>query len=178
MMHSRMHAQDLMVPWTIRSNELGARPLSLDRGLVLFQAAWSSQGALQPFSRGDILAMGPFFEYVLVGADREVVHQNEYGDFMLVQLTGVIAVERANAAGAPVRMAQTHIGDVIGEMSLMDQGERFSTCVTLTPCDLAVLTYDGLEQLMRHQPHLAARMLLVLARKLSVRLRSISAKMH
>lgn len=178
MVDGRMTAQELVIPWRVRAQELGARSLALGRGVVLLQAAWSYQGPNQPFSHEELLVMGPFFEYYSLAADLQIVHQSEYGDFMLVQLTGVIAVERAQTAGPPVRMAQTSIGDVIGEMSLLDQGQRFSSCVTLTPCDVAVLTRAGLERMLAEQPLMAANVLLMLARKLSIRLRSISAKIR
>lgn len=174
----RVTAQELVIPWSVRAQELGARSLTLGRGVVMLQAAWSYQGPNQPFSREELLVLGPFFEYCSLGPDLEVVHQSEYGDYMLIQLTGVIAVERAQAAGPAVRMAQTNIGDVIGEMSLLDQGQRFSSCVTLTPCDVAVLTRAGLDRMLAEQPQLAANVLLMLARKLSIRLRSISAKIR
>lgn len=174
----RMTAQELVIPWQVRAQELGARSLAVGRGVMLLQAAWSYQGPNQPFSREELMVMGPFFEYYALGPDQQVVHQSEYGDYMLVQLTGVIAVERAQTAGPPLRMAQTNVGDVIGEMSLLDQGQRFSSCVTLTPCDVAVLTREGLERMLAEQPLMAANVLLMLARKLSIRLRLISAKIR
>ncbi|MDH5858773.1 Crp/Fnr family transcriptional regulator [Lampropedia aestuarii] len=178
MVDGRMTAQELVIPWRVRAQELGARSLALGRGVALLQEAWSYQGPNQPFGREELLVMGPFFEYYALAAGLHIVHQSEYGDYMLVQLTGVIAVERAQTAGPPVRMAQTNIGDVIGEMSLLDQGQRFSSCVTLTPCDVAVLTRAGLERMLAEQPLMAANVLLMLARKLSIRLRSISAKIR
>lgn len=174
----RLTAQDMIIPWSVRAQEVAARSISIGKGVAMLQAAWSYQGPNQPFSREELLVIGPYFDYCSVGPDHQLVHQSEYGDFMLVQLTGVIAVERVQAASAPVRMAQTSIGDVIGEMSLLDQGQRFSSCLTLTPCDLAVLTREGLDRMLAEHPHLAAKVLLALARKLSVRLRLISAKIR
>lgn len=173
----RMTAQELVVPWSVRAQEIGARMISMGKGVAMLQAAWSYQGPNQVFSREDLMAIGSFFEYYALGPKHLVVHQNEYGDYMLIQLTGVIAVERAQAGRPPARMAQTNIGDVLGEMSLLDQGLRFSSCITLTPCDVAVLTRDGLDRMLHEQPHLAAKILQSLARKLSIRLRSISARM-
>ncbi|WP_052754961.1 cyclic nucleotide-binding domain-containing protein [Lampropedia cohaerens] len=167
-----------VVPWQRRARSLGARPLRPERGLALLQAAWSHQGPSQPFGRDDMAALAPFLQFQQVPAEREVVQQGEYGDFMLVQLSGVMGVERQGADGAPQRMAETHVGDFIGEMSLLDQGQRFSSCVTLTTCDLAVLTREGLDGMLHNQPQLAARLVMLLARKLSVRLRAVSASLR
>lgn len=167
-----------IVPWERRARSLGARTLRADKGLALLQAAWAHQGPAQPFGREEVAALAPFFQFLQVPAEREVVQQGEYGDFMLVQLSGVMGVERQGADGAPQRMAETHVGDFIGEMSLLDQGQRFSSCVTLTTCDLAVLTREGLDGMLHNQPQLAARLVMLLARKLSVRLRAVSATLR
>lgn len=167
----------LVVPWQTRADNLGAKRLGRDRGVMLLQTAWAHQGPNQPFNRQELSALGMFWDYFHVAADREVIQQGEYGDYMLVQLTGAMAVERLDAAGKNMRLAETSVGDLIGEMSLLDHGLRFSSCVSLTPCDLAVLTREGLEEMLHNQPQLAARLILVLARKLSIRLRSLSAKL-
>lgn len=168
----------LIVPWETRAANLGAKRLSRDRGVTLLQSAWGHQGPNQPFSRQELGVLGMYWEYFSLGADREVIQQDEYGNYMLVQLTGVMAVERVDAEGASIRMAETSVGDMIGEMSLLDHGLRFSSCVTLTSCELAVLTHEGLDEMLHNQPQLAARLLLLLARKLSVRLRAVSSKVQ
>ncbi|MDO4725504.1 MAG: cyclic nucleotide-binding domain-containing protein [Comamonadaceae bacterium] len=167
----------VIVPWSARAQELGARRIGQERGIGLLQAAWARQSPSQPFNRQELALLGGFFEYHSLPADREIIQQDEYGDYMMVQLNGVMAVERAGPNGQPVRMAETHVGDLIGEMSLLDQGLRFSSCVSLTPCELAVLTRDGLDEMMHNQAQLAARLVLLLARKLSVRLRAVSSKL-
>lgn len=168
----------LIVPWETRVANLGGKRLGRDRGITLLQTAWCRQGPDQPFNRQELATLGMFWDYFSVAADREVIQQDEYGDYMLVQLAGVMAVERVSPGGASVRMAETNVGDMIGEMSLLDHGLRFSSCLTLTTCELAVLTREGLDDMLHKQPQLAARLLLLLARKLSIRLRTVSAKVQ
>ena len=68
-------------------------------------------------------------------------------------------------------------GDILGEMSLLDSGIRFSACTTLTDCEIAVLSAEALDDMMAQDPQLAASLVALLARKLSLRLRVVSARL-
>jgi CRP/FNR family cyclic AMP-dependent transcriptional regulator len=85
-----------------------------------------------------------------VPANRDVIRQDEYGNFMLVLLSGTIAVDREQPWGETLRLAETSKpGEILGEMSLLDSGMRFSACTTLTECDVAVLSAEGMDDMMR-----------------------------
>ena len=66
---------------------------------------------------------------------------------------------------------------MLGEMSLLDSGIRFSTCTTLSECEIAVLSADALDDMMIQDPALAASLVALLARKLSLRLRVVSTRL-
>ena len=112
-----------------------------------------------------------------VPAGRDVIRQDEYGNFMVVLLTGTIAVDRIQPWGEQLRLAETRPGDILGEMSLLDSGIRFSACTTLTDCEVAVLNAEGMDEMMDKDPQLAASLIALLARKLSLRLRAVSARL-
>ena len=118
-----------------------------------------------------------FFVFAQVQADRDVIRQDEYGNFMIVVLTGTIAVDRAQPWGEQLHLAETRPGDILGEMSLLDSGIRFSTCTTLSECEIAVLSADALDDMMIQDPALAASLVALLARKLSLRLRVVSTRL-
>ena len=103
--------------------------------------------------------------------------QDEQGDFLLIVLDGTVAVERVQPWGAKARLGESRAGDVLGEMSLLDAGARFSACTTLTPAKFAVLGAAALDRMMQHEPRLAAALLAWLARRLSLRLRQVSARL-
>src|SRR5256885_11009889 len=92
---------------------------------------------------------------------------------MAVVLSGQIAVERQQPWGERMRLAQTRPGDILGEMSLLDGGPRFSSCTTLTDCEIGVLSAEALDEIMAKDAALAAKLMALLARKLSFRLRAI-----
>ena len=94
-----------------------------------------------------------------------------------VVLEGRLSVDRVQGDGSRVRLAEAHAGDLLGEMSLLDAGSRFSACTTLTPCVRRALPARRLEALMASEPRLALALLASLARRLSLRLRQVSTRL-
>ena len=92
-------------------------------------------------------------------------------------LTGSIAVDRIQPWGEQLRLAEARPGDILGEMSLLDSGVRFSLCASLTECEIAVLDSEALDAMMTHDAALAASLIALLSRKLSFRLRAVSARL-
>ncbi len=105
-----------------------------------------------------------------------MIRQDEYSNFMVVLLSGTVAVDRVQPWGEHVRLAEARPGDILGEMSLLDSGSRFSACVTLNECEMAVMDARNLDEMMANDPALAASLIGLLARKLSLRLRAVSAR--
>lgn len=106
-----------------------------------------------------------------------MIAQDEQGDYLLIVLEGTIAVDRVQPWGGRARLGEARVGDLLGEMSLLDAGTRFSSCRTLTPCVVGVLEAQTLDRMMKDDPRLAAVLLAALARRLSLRLRQASARL-
>ena len=118
-----------------------------------------------------------YFDFATVPASRDLIRQDEYGNFMIVLLSGAVAVDRVQPWGERLRLAETRPGEILGEMSLLDSGIRFSACTTLSDCDIAVLSADAMDDMLNSDPTLAANLIALLARKLSLRLRVVSARL-
>lgn len=118
-----------------------------------------------------------FFDFSTVPANRDIIRQGEYGNFMIVLLTGAIAVDRLQPWGERLRLTEARPGDILGEMSLLDSGMRFSVCTSLTECTIAVLGAQALDEMMVAEPAVAASLIALLARKLSLRLRAVSVRL-
>jgi CRP-like cAMP-binding protein len=112
-----------------------------------------------------------------VAANRELMAQEEYGSFMVVLLSGTVAVDRDQQWGERVRLSEARPGEILGEMSLLDSGKRFSHCITLTDCEIAVLGAEALDEMMSVRAPLAASLIALLARKMSLRLRAVGARL-
>lgn len=167
----------MLVPWEARAVEVGAKRLPASRGGKLLQALWSKDKYMTHLDQDAVKRMERFFEFAHVPPSRDLIRQDEYGNFMIVLLTGTIAVDRIQPWGEQLRLAETRPGDILGEMSLLDSGIRFSACTTLTDCEIAVLSADAMDDMMAKDPQLAASLVALLARKLSLRLRVVSARL-
>ncbi|WPB56462.1 cyclic nucleotide-binding domain-containing protein [Xylophilus sp. GOD-11R] len=167
----------VLVPWEARAVEIGARRLAAGRGVKQLQQVWSRDKHMCTLEPERIAALERFFQFATVPAGREVIRQDEYGNFALVLLEGRISVDRKQPWGERLRLAETRPGDILGEMSLLDSGQRFSACTTLTDCDIAVLGAEAMDEMMDAEPHTACHLVALLARKLSLRLRMVSASL-
>ena len=169
--------ESLLVPWEARAVEVGAKRLPKSRGGKLLQSLWAKDRHMAHLDQGAVERMERFFEFAAIPPNRDVIRQDEYGNFMVVLLTGSIAVDRMQPWGEQLRLAETRPGDILGEMSLLDSGIRFSTCTTLTDCEVAVLSAEAMDEMMTKDPQLSASLVALLARKLSLRLRVVSARL-
>ena len=167
----------MLVPWEARAVEVGAKRLPASKGGKLLQALWSKDKYMAHLDQDAVRRMENFFEFAQVPPNRDLIRQDEYGNFMIVLLSGTIAVDRLQPWGEQLRLAETRPGDILGEMSFLDSGIRFSACTTLTDCEVAVLSAEGMDDMMVKDPQLAASLVALLARKLSLRLRAVSARL-
>lgn len=167
----------LLVPWEARAVEVGAARLSASQGTRLLQALWAKDPYMHALDPDAIGHLEQFFDFATVAPNRDLIRQDEYGNFMVVLLSGSIAVDRQQHWGERLRLAEAQPGEILGEMSLLDSGKRFSVCTTLTPCEIAVLSADALDEMVDANSALAASLITLLARKLSLRLRNVSARL-
>ncbi len=166
-----------LVPWEARAVEVGASKLSRRQGGRRLAQLWAQDATMAVLGSEAIERLARFCLFAHVPAGREVIRQDEYGNFMAVVLDGTLAIERQHAGGEQQRLALTQPGDILGEMSLIDSGIRFSACTTLSDCEIAVLSAEAMDDMMDRDPMLAASVVTLLARKLSQRLRVIGARL-
>ncbi len=167
----------LLVRWEARAIEIDAKPLTAARGTKLLQSVWAKDRSMRQLDPGAIQRLERHFDFATVPANRDIIRQDEYGNFLVVLLSGSIAVDRVQPWGERLRLAQAGPGEILGEMSLLDSGMRFSACTTMSECDVGVLTAERMDDMMAASPPLAASLIALLARKLSLRLRVVSARL-
>ena len=166
-----------LVPWGVRASQLRASALSADDGAQKFTRAWNNDRHAVALTDAEMKRLTEYLSFVSLTPDSEVIAQDEQGDYLLIVLEGTIAVDRVQPWGGRARLGEARVGDLLGEMSLLDAGTRFSSCRTLTPCVVAVLEANALDRMMKDDPRLAAVLLAALARRLSLRLRQASARL-
>ena len=167
----------LLVPWEARAVEVGASRLNAGRGTKLLQGLWAKDKYMRQLNDEAIGRMEHFLDFATVQANRDIIRQDEYGNFMVVLLSGSIAIDRVQLWGERLRLAEAAPGEILGEMSLLDSGMRFSSCTTLNDCEIAILSAEAMDEMLSTDPALAASLIALLARKLSLRLRVVSARL-
>lgn len=168
---------EITIPWDVRAVETDARRFSSDRAAQLLRGLWTRDPHMRSLDAAQMDRLVHYFDYASVPSEREVMRQDEYGSFLVVLLEGSMAVDRLQPWGERLRLSEARPGEVLGEMSLLDGGRRFSDCVTLSECRLAVLGAEDLDEMMGQQPQLAASFVALLARKLSLRLRAMGERL-
>jgi CRP-like cAMP-binding protein len=167
----------VLATWAARAAEVRAEPFDRRHGAELFLRLWGDDRHVAALGPADLARMCEFLQFVSVPAGREVIGQDEQGDYLLIVLDGTLAVDRVQPWGGRARLAEARAGEMLGEMSLLDAGARFSACTTLSPCTLAVVDATRLDQMVHHEPRLALALLTALSRRLSLRLRQVSARL-
>jgi CRP-like cAMP-binding protein len=163
--------------WTARALVVGAHALDPEVGLSLLLKSWGKDALMASLSPMDHRKLLTHLDFVTVPPGRELIVQDEKGDYALVVLEGLVAVDRVQPTGARARLAEAREGDVLGEMSLLDAGARFASCLTLSRCSLAVVTNSALDELAIEEPRLGMALMTSTARRLSLRMRQLSARL-
>ena len=163
--------------WTSRALAVGAQGLDPAMGVELLLKAWHDDTFTSLMGEAERDKLRTHLEFVTVPAGRELIVQDEKGDYALVILEGLVAVDRVQPTGERARLAELREGDVLGEMSLLDAGARFASCQTLSRCSLAIITRSALDEFAIEEPRLGFALMAGVARRLSLRMRQLSARL-
>ena len=141
-----------------------------------FIDAVEPQHMFDDFSRQETALFSEYLECFGVPRDSTVLREGDEGDFLAILVTGQ-AVILKNHNGLQKVVHELNPGEMIGEMSLVDGKPRFATCVTVEPSDFAVLTHERFHQMLADHPRLANKLLLMLLRHSTSRLRQATSSM-
>jgi len=166
-----------LTAWKDRAAQIGAKPVDRKSAADTFGKLWGADRHVVSLAPDELNRMAQYLEFVQVPPGQEVISQDELGDYMVIVLDGTLSVDRGHSWGGKTRLAEAHAGDMLGEMSLLDAGARFSSCATLTQCLLAVVEAKRLDEMIAQEPRLGVALLASLSRRLSLRLRQVSARL-
>jgi len=92
-------------------------------------------------------------------------------DYMLLVIDGEVLIETSSSGDGSVVVNILGAGHLIGEMGVLDGAPRSATCTAQTEVEVAMLTKTDLEQLIQEHPHIGARFLMAIAKRLADRVR-------
>lgn len=100
-----------------------------------------------------------------IPADEILFTEGDTGDKAYVIMEGEIDILK-ESGGQMVLLATRKAGEVIGEMSLLDQAPRFASGRTRTDCKLLSISHENLEHLLDTSPSAARVMLSTITNRL------------
>jgi CRP/FNR family cyclic AMP-dependent transcriptional regulator len=106
-----------------------------------------------------------------------IFREGDRGEYMCVLIEGELEMYKEDSHGARKIVAVMNHGKTIGEMAMVDGEPRSATAVVSKAVQLVVLTRDKFLEISLEKPALATKILLVVARMLSQRLRFTSGEL-
>ena len=103
--------------------------------------------------------------------------EGDDGGYVCFILDGALEVLKQNSNGEEVSLAEMHMGQSIGEMSLIDDMKRSATVRSVGQTRVQILTQKGFRLLMRQHPRIAAIMLEHFTKMLSATVRATSQEL-
>lgn len=103
--------------------------------------------------------------------------EGDRGEYMCVLIEGKLEMYKEDSHGTKKIVATMSRGKTIGEMAMVDGEPRSATAVVKENVLLVVLTRESFLQISLEMPALAAKILLLVARMLSQRLRHTSGEL-
>jgi CRP/FNR family transcriptional regulator, cyclic AMP receptor protein len=125
------------------------------------------------FSYQELETLGRFMAFQTVTQREVIFHEGDPGDYMMILVEGRMEVSKSGDGGLHL-LSYEGRGRVLGEMALLDHEPRSATCVAATDCDLLTLNEEGMAKLVQDYPGIAYKVVYLLAKLLSRRLRRTS----
>lgn len=125
------------------------------------------------FSYQELETLGRFMAFRTVSRREVIFHEGDPGDYMMILVDGRMEVSKSGDGGLHL-LSYEGRGRVLGEMALLDHEPRSATCVAATDCDLLTLNEESMERLVQDYPGVAYKVVYLLAKLLSRRLRRTS----
>jgi len=99
-------------------------------------------------------------------AGKEILAQGEEGDALFILLSGVARVSVLAANGREIVLDYAEGGEVLGEIAMIDNGQRTASVHAFTDCDALRLSRTAFAEIISLHPQMAMRLLQSLARRL------------
>lgn len=125
------------------------------------------------FSYPELETLAHYMTFRTAEKQEVIFHEGDPGNYMLILVEGRMEVSKSGDGGLHL-LSYEGRGRVLGEMALIDREPRSATCVAAVNCDLLTLNEDSLTKMVAEYPGIAYKMMYLLAKLLSRRLRRTS----
>jgi CRP/FNR family transcriptional regulator, cyclic AMP receptor protein len=134
----------------------GQSPIELLRSVPLF--ADLEQGELENFSHVAVARSFP--------AGTRVFHEGDHSDACYIVREGSFRVTREHSDGRAITLATLGIGDIFGELAMLDGEVRSASVEALTDGELLALPAGEVRALLARHPDITVKLIAALVRRL------------
>ena len=100
------------------------------------------------------------------------------GELLYVIISGCVEIIKETKNNEKIILATMGVNDIVGEMSLIDSEPRSATGRTSEDSRLLVMTKKSFDEIIKSDPHIAAKILMGLLKIISRRLRTTYKKIE
>jgi len=111
----------------------------------------------------DIILRGHFVQYE---KGDEMIMQGDPGDSLLILLSGNARTSMIASNGHEIILDYAEAGQVIGEIALLDGGERTASVTAIEPTSALTITRSAFEEILKKHKNMALRLLKVMANRI------------
>jgi CRP-like cAMP-binding protein len=95
-----------------------------------------------------------------------VFHEGDSSDACYIVRSGDLRVTREHSDGRAIALATLGVGDIFGELAMLDGGTRSASVETLTDCELLALPAPDMRRVVAGHGEIAAKLIVALTRRL------------
>ena len=125
----------------------------------------------QEFTWGELETLSTYTEAYQAAVATTLVREDSREAFMGIVIEGQIDVLKRDQSGVNRTIAQIRAGKTLGEMSLVDGEPRSATLQVNRAVVMLIISKFQFERMSNEVPRLALKLVLMIARQLSQRLR-------
>jgi CRP-like cAMP-binding protein len=134
-------------------------------------------GPFKAFDGNDLTALGSMGEDKTAKKDELVFDEDSKGDSMYIIKSGSVKILK-KVKNQENTIAVLNAGEFFGEMALLDGLPRSAAVRATGDCELLMLSLEGYQKLRREKPHTALKLMDVIIKVLSNRLRQANKNLE
>jgi CRP-like cAMP-binding protein len=129
------------------------------------------------FDGNDLQALGTVGEEKIVKKDDLIFDEDSQGDSMYIIKTGAVKILK-KVKNHENTIAVLNPGEFFGEMALLDGLPRSAAVRATSDAELFMITQEGYQRLRREKPHTALKLMDIIIKVLSNRLRQANKNLE
>ena len=99
-------------------------------------------------------------------AGEEIFAKGSPGNNMMLVLRGSVRISSISLTGKEIVLNIINGGEIVGEIAVLDGGERSGDAVAMTDCELLVLNRRDFMPLLDHHPDICLQLIKILCKRL------------